>query len=707
MTSFEHLYQGLFPQVAQDRIGNYSHVRLLKSSSINNATQIDVARPILGPVTRRNGLDSCILKCIPILDDCSKTHHRILREVAIHRALTLGSNSAEDRILPLLSHFLSRVIFSADGEPSKSQLHLILVLPYCARGSLAEYFSHRLASNSPLSTAGGNRGTLDESELRWTISELAKSLERCHERGIVHRDVKAENILLCQKSHLRISPANPHQEKGSLRLLLCDFGLSTWVDELDDLKDDTDEDSTFCGTWDYISPETMTKRRTGPAADVWALGCLCVFLLTGSLPFSSTEDDKESKSSSLSNIRVEAQSLYKRVEKVSIGDWEAVRAKLPLNLTYDCRNILEGMLQVAEKKRLSTKEILSHPFMKSTLPKSSLGSSTTEEIKAKAIVSKPRSGRVIYDQPRVNSIASADIVLDKNNSSSATLKSVMQRMSPAAFHAAAELSSLDQRKTPFGMVRIHKSKNKQEQIHHVFNIKSKLSWGDGYGTKGLVSVRQRIKGGKVQVTKDGKVVITTEQGSLTVSSDGIPLIKSSWEESSKDAALMEELYIKASKWLSRHRQRCTLAGFMLPAVESFHGQNLKGAVEYIAYCSVKGNGPVPDYQLRFAALEETTGKSVSEWNVQIEVQVQQSQRQLKMLVKIDNSGKDNEASWKECTLNIEGTPSGQDRTTWKLAGDSHTSIIVEDLSKREKKAIDRSLQASQSVDQIFTALIGE
>lgn len=693
MSSFENLYHGLFPQVSQDRIGNYSYVRLLKSPSPDNATQIDLVRPILGPVTLRNGLDLCILKCIPVLNDSLRTHQRILREVAIHRAMTLGTNPAEDRILPLLSHFLSRVIFGREGEPSKSQLYLVLVLPYCSRGSLAEYFSHRLASASTLQSAEIRRGILNDGELRWIISELAIALTRCHERGIVHRDLKAENILLCQKT-IR------GKKKDSLRLLLCDFGLSTWADEVDDTKDDVDEEDTFCGTWNYISPEMITKRRTGPAADIWALGCLCVYLLTGSLPFSLPENDKESMSSALSNIRVEAQTMLKRVEKVSIGDWEAVRAKLPISLSYDCRSILEGMLQVAEKKRLSIKEILSHSFMKSTLPRTPLGSATREQNKANSIVSKPRSDPVHNDQLLIHPVTPANVSLENGNSTGATLKSVMQRVSPSTFHAVEE-STMDKRKTPFGMVRIRKSESQEKHVAQISKSYNKLSWGDGYGTKGLISVRQRIKGGKIQVIKDGKIIIQTEEGSLTISPDGMPLISSSCEESKLSAALMENLHAMAGKWLSRHRQRCTLAGFMLPATQ---GETLIGAVEYVAYCSVKGNGPLPDYQVRFAAMEETTGKRLNAWNVQVEVQVQRSQRRLKLLAKMHNSGKQCEASWKECVLTISSSKFEED---WKLVGDSRTSLIVGDISKRERKAIDRSLAASQSVDQVFTALIGD
>lgn len=242
MSSFEKLYLGVFPHATQDRLSNYVHVQLVKPPSPKGTAQVDLVRPILGPVTRSTGNCAlCVLKCIPIPLHDDGAQKRLLREVAIHRSITLGSSPVEECILPLLSHFTSRSIFG--GAPG---IFLVLVLPYCRQGTLFDYFALRRAS-VPASQTGHCETTVDESELRWTIGEVVKALNRCHSRGIVHRDVKAENILLCEGRR-------KDETNVSQRLLLCDFGLSTWTDDEEHGVEDDGGDSTLCGTWDYLSP---------------------------------------------------------------------------------------------------------------------------------------------------------------------------------------------------------------------------------------------------------------------------------------------------------------------------------------------------------------------------------------------------------------------------------------------------------------------
>jgi serine/threonine protein kinase len=256
MTSFEHLYRGLFPQVTLDCLSNYTHVRLLKAASTKNATQIDLVRPVPGPLSRRHGFELCVLKCIPVPTNDPSAQARILREVAIHRSVTLGSTPEEERILPLLSHFVAQSTLNGKQDHSNRKSvadYLILVLPYCHQGTLFHNFSLRRSARSDVKQ---NRGTLEESELRWTISELTRALERCHDRGIIHRDIKAENILLWEVG------SSKEDESNSVRLLLCDFGLSAWVDEEEEGAEGSEKgDSTLCGTWDYMSPETATQHE--------------------------------------------------------------------------------------------------------------------------------------------------------------------------------------------------------------------------------------------------------------------------------------------------------------------------------------------------------------------------------------------------------------------------------------------------------------
>lgn len=91
-------------------------------------------------------------------------------------------------------------------------------------------------------------------------AEVALALEYLHERNIIYRDLKPENLLLCHDGHLR----------------LTDFGFAKLVPE---------NTWTLCGTPDYLAPEIVMSRGYGKAVDWYALGVLIYEMLLGAPPF--------------------------------------------------------------------------------------------------------------------------------------------------------------------------------------------------------------------------------------------------------------------------------------------------------------------------------------------------------------------------------------------------------------------------------------
>ena len=99
-------------------------------------------------------------------------------------------------------------------------------------------------------------------------------LEHMHGRGIAHRDIKPENLLLDEKYHLK----------------LCDFGTAKILGQK---RSEAHEDpleresggSTFVGTAEYVSPEVLLDKESGPASDIWALGCILYQFFAGRAPF--------------------------------------------------------------------------------------------------------------------------------------------------------------------------------------------------------------------------------------------------------------------------------------------------------------------------------------------------------------------------------------------------------------------------------------
>lgn len=120
--------------------------------------------------------------------------------------------------------------------------------------------------------SGGNlmhkiyeRKRLEEHEARKYIRQLIQAVEHLHRAGVVHRDLKIENLLLDENNDIK----------------LIDFGLSNCAGILGY----TDPFSTQCGSPAYAAPELLARKKYGPKVDVWSIGVNMYAMLTGTLPF--------------------------------------------------------------------------------------------------------------------------------------------------------------------------------------------------------------------------------------------------------------------------------------------------------------------------------------------------------------------------------------------------------------------------------------
>ncbi|XP_021167777.2 ribosomal protein S6 kinase-related protein isoform X2 [Fundulus heteroclitus] len=129
----------------------------------------------------------------------------------------------------------------------QTQRHLYIMCDYCSTGDLYTYWQMI--------------GQFSEETVRMFAAELGCALGFLHDFGIIHRDVKMENILLTDNGHLR----------------LADFGLSRRLER-------GGRAFTICGTIQYMAPEVLSGGPYNHAADWWSLGILLFSLATGKFP---------------------------------------------------------------------------------------------------------------------------------------------------------------------------------------------------------------------------------------------------------------------------------------------------------------------------------------------------------------------------------------------------------------------------------------
>jgi len=114
--------------------------------------------------------------------------------------------------------------------------------------------------------------TYEEKAAREISRNLFTTIQSIHQRNIVHRDLKFENILLKDKN-------------DDTQIMLCDFGCAIALPEHGGLR-------TLCGTPAYTAPEIVLGQEYGKEVDMWSLGCIIYSLLSGSLPFGSDDIDE-------------------------------------------------------------------------------------------------------------------------------------------------------------------------------------------------------------------------------------------------------------------------------------------------------------------------------------------------------------------------------------------------------------------------------
>ncbi|XP_031099186.1 CBL-interacting serine/threonine-protein kinase 1 [Ipomoea triloba] len=192
-------------------------------------------------------------------------------------------------------------------EVLASKTKICMVLEYVNGGELFD----RIVS----------KGKLPEVEGRKLFQQLIDGVSYCHSKGVFHRDLKLENVLVDENGIIKVT----------------DFGLSALPQHF---RDDGLLHTT-CGSPNYVAPEILSNRGyDGATSDTWSIGVILYVILTGYLPF----DDR--------NLAV----LYQKIFK---GD-----AHIPKSLSPGARDLIKRILDPNPSTRITISEIKEHQWFK-------------------------------------------------------------------------------------------------------------------------------------------------------------------------------------------------------------------------------------------------------------------------------------------------------------------------------------------------------
>jgi len=264
------------PSFYQSPLDNYKFIRTIGTGSsaiVKLATRLSDGEVVAIKIIDKTGLDSNGLK-------------RVGQEIAV------WENLDHPGVVQLY-------------EVIATDEYFAFVCEYAPKGDLLEHIREN--------------GRLKGKDAKRICSQLIAALAYCHQQGVVHRDLKLENVLL--------------DVHGNAKLADWGFGRFFSVDSSSRIKE-------WCGSPPYAAPEIFLGRPyIGPSIDIWSLGVVFYGIVTGKLPFDSDTFDGV-------------------CGKVISGGFS-----VPFFMALECENLIRGMLCKSMSRRLTLVKIMAHGWL--------------------------------------------------------------------------------------------------------------------------------------------------------------------------------------------------------------------------------------------------------------------------------------------------------------------------------------------------------
>jgi NIMA (never in mitosis gene a)-related kinase len=230
--------------------------------------------------------------------------HYVIKQIDLTKMDRRGKEEArrEVRVLSQMKH--PNIVTYKDSFEETGSLYI--VMDYCDGGDLYKHINAQKGQLFP-----------EDQVLNWFV-QLALALKHVHDRKILHRDIKSQNVFLTKRGVVKLG----------------DFGIARVLNSTVELA------RTCIGTPYYLSPEICENRPYNNKSDIWALGCVLYEMVTLKHAF-------------------EAGNLRNLVMKIVRGSYPSI----PSRYSQDMKRLIDSCLKHHPRDRPSVNSILRFPFI--------------------------------------------------------------------------------------------------------------------------------------------------------------------------------------------------------------------------------------------------------------------------------------------------------------------------------------------------------